>query len=72
MKSKTKTYTVCMTDFYFKYRGAGFTMFDGCKLLKEDFIEDDEAVIQYLTEDLAGTVGEEYEDPYGQGRIVAE
>ena len=47
------------------------SMFDGCTLLKEDFIEDDEAVIRYLTEDLAGTVGEEYEDPYGQERIVA-
>jgi hypothetical protein len=31
---------------------------------------DNQVLIDYITETLGGVVGEEYADPYGQGRIV--
>ena len=32
---------------------------------------DNESVMKYIEDNLGGVVGEEYEDPYGQGRITA-
>ena len=32
---------------------------------------DNQVLINYLTGTLGGVVGEEYADPYGEGRIVA-
>lgn len=31
---------------------------------------DNEALIEYITKNLGGSVGKEYADPYGQGRIT--
>ncbi len=33
---------------------------------------DNQVLINYITDTLGGVVGEEYADPYGQGRIVAK
>ena len=32
---------------------------------------DNQALINYITQTLNGVVGAEYDDPYGQGRIIA-
>lgn len=52
-------------------RGGGDTAFDGCEVLQKEIMLDNEALIGYITKTLGGVVGEEYENPYGQGRIVS-
>ena len=64
------TYTVAGWDFVILKNGDGFSAFDGCTVLSDGLMSDSQALIKYITEDLGGVVGEEYEDPYGQGRIT--
>ena len=65
-----KTYTVASIDYILLNQGDGFTAFDDAKLVADRIKKDDETLITYITETLGGTVGEEYADRYGQGRIV--
>lgn len=66
-----KTYTVASHNYMLKNAGDGINMFTECELLLEDVMLDNQVLITYITEGLGGVVGEEYADPYGQGRIVA-
>jgi hypothetical protein len=50
--------------------GDGYSMFDGCRVLQDSVKLDNQLLIDYITETLGGEVGEEYADPYGQGRIL--
>ena len=63
-------YTVACTDYYLLSHGDGYTMFDGARLLQNRVKLDNQVLIDYITDTLGGVVGEEYEDPLGQGRIV--
>ncbi len=65
-----KTYTVACLDYTLQDHGDGYTMFDGAKVLLDRVKLDNQVLIDYITESLNGVIGEEYEDPYGQGRIV--
>lgn len=65
-----KTYTVASHNYMLKNGGDGFNMFQNCNMPLEDIMLDNQALIQYITEDLNGTVGEQYADPYGEDRIV--
>ena len=65
-----KTYTLAGYDYHLLNSGDGFTMFRGSELLQDRVKLDNQVLIDYITETLGGTVGEEYEDPFGQGRIV--
>lgn len=65
-----KTYTVASHNYMLKNGGDGFNMFQNCNMPLEDIMLDNQALIQYITEDLRGTVGEQYADPYGEDRIV--
>jgi hypothetical protein len=51
--------------------GDGYTMFDDCPVLQQSVKLDNQVLIDYIVDTLGGVVGEEYADPYGQGRIVA-
>lgn len=66
-----KTYTVASTNYILKNQGDGMTMFDGCTLLLDEVALDNQALINYITGALDGEIGEEYANPYGEGRIVA-
>ncbi len=66
-----KTYTLASHNRLLKNAVDGFTMFRDNPLLLEDVMLDNQALINYITQALGGTVGEGYEDPHGQGRIVA-
>ena len=63
-----KTYTLAGTDYILLLNGDGFTAFDGAELLKPDLGADRDVLLGYI-ESLGGVIGEEYADPYGQGRI---
>jgi hypothetical protein len=51
--------------------GNGFTMFDGGKVILQSGEPDFVVVANYIRDDLKGVIGDAYESPYGQGRIVA-
>ncbi len=65
-----KEYTIASIDYILIQQGDGFTMFDGAEVLRQGVKLDNQILIDYITETLGGVVGEEYSDPYGQGRIV--
>ena len=65
------TYKVAAVDYLLLNHGNGFTMFDSGKLLWQSEEQDYVVVAEYIQDGLKGVVGEEYESPYGQGRIVA-
>lgn len=66
-----KTYTLASHNYKLKNNGDGYTMFDGCTILQDEVKVDNQVLIDYITQDLGGVIGEEYADPFGQGRIVA-
>lgn len=66
-----KTYTVASHNYLLKDAGGGLNMFTDCPLILEDIMLDNQALITYIVEGLGGVIGEEYSDPYGQGRIIA-
>ena len=63
-------YSVAGIDFLLLNKGDGYSMFDGARVLTSGGITDVQVLIEYITEDLNGTVGKDYEDPFGQGRIT--
>ena len=66
-----KIYKVVSHNYQLLENGDGYTMFDGCKVLQESVKLDNQVLIDYITGTLGGVVGEGYEQPYGQGRIVS-
>ena len=66
-----KVYKLASHDYQLLDHGDGYTMFDGSKVLQESVKLDNQVLIDYITETLGGVVGEGYDNPYGQGRIVS-
>ena len=50
--------------------GDGYTMFADNVFLQDSVMIDNQVLINYIVDVLGGNVGEEYKDPYGQGRIT--
>ena len=67
-----KTYTLAGHSYMLKQNGDGYTMFDDAKFVEDSIKLDNQVIIDYITETLGGTVGQEYANPYGQGRIVVK
>lgn len=66
-----KTYTLASHNYMLKSGGDGTCMFMDCPVLIDESMLDNQVLINYITDTLGGVVGEEYAQPYGQGRIVA-
>lgn len=64
-----KKYTVGGTTYALKDGGDGFVMFKGSKLLKDGEKSDVDAIMEYIQKQLDGKIGEQYNNPYGNGRI---
>jgi len=64
------TYKLASHNYMLKSGGDGFTMFMDNPLLLDEVLIDNQVLINYIIDVLGGVVGEEYADPYGQGRIV--
>ena len=64
-----KKYTVGGTTYALKDGGDGFVMFKGSKLLKDGEKSDVDAIMEYIQKQLDGKIGEQYNNPYGDGRI---
>ena len=67
-----KTYKLASSNYMLKLAGGGISMFQDNALLLDEIMLDNQALIQYIVEELGGVVGEEYADPYGEGRIVVK
>lgn len=65
-----KTYTLASIDYQLQRFGDGYTMYEGAKVLQQSVKLDNQLLIDYIQGTLNGVVGEEYSNPYGQGRIV--
>lgn len=65
-----KVYTVASHNYLLLNGGDGMSMFKDCNMIAKEIALDNQALIDYITEDLGGTVGEEYSDPRGSGRIA--
>ena len=65
-----KTYTVAGIDYILKNNGNGYAMFEGCNVLRIGDLLDHEVVINYIVDVLGGSVGTQYLEPYGEGRIT--
>lgn len=65
-----KLYTLASHNYMLKNSGDGYSMFKGVNLLIDETLIDNQVLITYITVNLGGVVGEEYADPYGQGRII--
>ena len=64
-----KIYTVAGTNYTLLDNGDGTTAFNGCRLLQDRVMLDNQLLIEYIVESLGGEIGAAYEDPYGEGRI---
>ena len=65
-----KTYTIGSVNYVLRENGDGYTAFDDSELVDDNGKIDNQILIDYIVETLGGTVGDEYADPYGQGRIT--
>ena len=65
-----KIYTIASHDYLLKELGGGATMFTGCNMVLDSIMLDNQALITYITEHLNGVIGDEYSEPYGEGRIT--
>lgn len=64
-------YTLASHNYMLLEKGDGYAMFDGCTVLQDSVKLDNQVLIDYISDTLGGIIGEEYADPYGQGRIIA-
>ena len=65
-----KKYTLASHNYYLLSCGDGMTMFKDSKIIAREMLLDNQALIEYMTDTLGGTVGGEYSDPHGSGRIT--
>ncbi|MDO4458972.1 MAG: bifunctional UDP-sugar hydrolase/5'-nucleotidase [Clostridia bacterium] len=64
-----KTYTVGSSAYILHDNGGGMTAFDECEGRYVGKL-DNQVLVDYIQNSLNGSIGEEYSDPYGSGRIV--
>ncbi len=65
-----RKYTLAASDYILENQGDGLSVFSKDDVIRECMV-DNEAMMKYIEETEGGAVGEEYSDPYGQGRITA-
>ena len=66
-----RVYTLTSQDYTLLNHGVGNTAFDRAKTIWHADVPDYGVAADYIREKLGGVVGDGYENPYGQGRIVA-
>ncbi len=64
------SYRLASIKYILNSHGDGYTMFDGAEVIQKGSMLDSQLLINYITQTLEGSVGEEYANPYGQGRIT--
>lgn len=67
-----ETYTVASHNYMLLDGGDGINMFQDNNLVVQPVLLDNQILISYIQDHLAGVVGADYADAYGQGRIEIE
>lgn len=67
-----RTYTLASHNYWLKSGGDGMSMFPSCPLLRDEVMVDVDTITAYIQDFLGGTVGNEYSNPRGQGRITIQ
>lgn len=65
-----KTYTLSSHNYIIKSGGDGYTMFMDNNLLVDEAVLDYQGFLTYITENLGGVIGAEYENLNGEDRIT--
>ena len=65
-----RIYTVAGYDNLLINMGDGYSMFRDCRIVFNDGTPDNQDLVNYIRDNLGGTVGSAYADPYGDGRIT--
>ena len=65
-----KTYTLGSHNYMLLDAGDGYTMFKGCKVLRDNVMPDVDVLTTHIEQNLKGNVGQTYSNPAGQGRIT--
>lgn len=65
-----KMYVVAGYDYMLLSYGDGLTMFKDAEVVRSEVMIDNEVLIDYITDELGGVVGEEYSNINGEGRIT--
>ena len=67
----SKTYKLASHNYMLKSSGDGYSMFKDSKLLLDEIMIDNQALINYITRNLDGKISADsiYANPYGEGRI---
>ena len=65
-----RVYTLASHNYKLKSSGDGYSMFADNNFLMDSVMIDNQVLINYIVDGLNGVVGEDYADPYGQGRIT--
>ncbi len=63
-------YTLASHNYLLEDQGDGYAMFSDAVILQDATMLDNQVLLTYITDTLGGTVGEQYDDPYGEGRIT--
>ncbi len=64
-------YKLVSSDYQLLNEGDGYTMYKGAEVLQNSVKLDNQVLIDYIVDVLGGTIGAEYAEPYGLGRIVS-
>lgn len=64
-----KTYTLASHNYMLLDGGDGINMFRDNEIVVQPVLLDNQILISYIQDHLKGTVGKEYSNPYGQGRV---
>lgn len=64
------TYTVASHEYLLFEGGNGMSMFASCPVLVKNAMIDNQALINYIADDLGGVIGAAYANPEGEGRIA--
>lgn len=63
-------YTLASHNYMLKDGGAGVPFLDASRLVQDEVMTDNQVLITYMRDHLKGVVGDDYAEPYGQGRIT--
>ena len=65
-----RVYTLASHNYMLKDGGAGVPFLNASRLVQDEVMTDNHLLITYVRDYLKGVVGEQYAEPYGQGRIT--
>lgn len=65
-----KTYTIGSHNYMLQDAGDGYTMFQNCRVIRDNVMPDVDVLATYIEKNLNGVVGDTYKNPTGTSRII--